>query len=380
MRSAKLLSVLAIAGTLAGGVAAHLFSVLQPTQPPLFSPPTDPYAMGIYAEGIVEATQASGENINVYPEEVSGAVTRIFVAEGQSVHRGMPLLQIDDSVEREIVSQQLSQSLGARTLLEELKAEPRNETLDVAKAQVVSAEAALKTAQDALDKEKAAYSLDPKSVSKDALDNAINAVATAKANLDVAQRQYDLTKAGAWIYDIRNQEHQYNALLHTYRSSEALLAYYTLRAPVDGVVMAINAAVGSYVSPQGVYDAYTQGSDPVIVLGTSHSSLAVRCYVDETLVPRLPPSSELKAQMSVRGSNVKVPLEFMRIQPYVIPKIELSDARQERVDVRVLPIIFKFNKPSDVNLYPGELVDVYIAEGRPKAAAASTGPQKEAGR
>lgn len=378
MRTAKLLSLLAVVGILAGGVAAHLFSVLQPTQPPLFPPPTDPYPRGIYAEGIVETAQASGENINVYPDMVSGNVTRIFVAEGQSVHKGMPLLQIDDSVERAIVSQQLSQALAARTLLEELKAEPRSETLDVAKAQVVSAQAALKTAQDALDKEKAAYSLDPKSVSKDALDNAINAAATATANLVVAQKQYDLTKAGAWIYDIRNQEHQYNALLHTYRSSKALLAYYTLRAPRDGVVMAINAAVGSYISPQGVYDAYTQGSDPVVVLGTPHSSLEVRCYVDETLVPRLAPSSEMKAQMSVRGSDVKVPLEFTRIQPYVIPKIELSDARQERVDVRVLPVIFKFKKPSDVNLYPGELVDVYIAEGGPKAASLARGSEKEA--
>jgi len=28
----------------------------------------------------------------------------------------------------------------------------------------------------------------------------------------------------------------------------------------------------------------------------------------------------------------------------------------------VLPIIFSVEKPKDVNLYPGELVDVYIGE------------------
>ena len=43
-------------------------------------------------------------------------------------------------------------------------------------------------------------------MSKDALDGAINAAAVAKANLEVAKKQYELTKAGAWIYDIRNQE------------------------------------------------------------------------------------------------------------------------------------------------------------------------------
>ena len=45
-----------------------------------------------------------------------------------------------------------------------------------------------------------------------------------------------------------------------------------------------------------------------------------------------------------------------------LPKIQLSNQRQERVDVRVLPVIFKVEKPENVNLYLGELVDVYIGE------------------
>jgi HlyD family secretion protein len=57
-----------------------------------------------------------------------------------------------------------------------------------------------------------------------------------------------------------------------------------------------------------------------------------------------------------------VPLEFVRVQPYVSPKVQLSDQRTERVDVRVLPIIFKFEKPKDIAMYPGQLVDVYIEE------------------
>ena len=37
------------------------------------------------------------------------------------------------------------------------------------------------------------------------------------------------------------------------------------------------------------------------------------------------------------------------MQPFVSPKIELSDQRQERVDVRVLPVIFRVEKPEDMN-------------------------------
>ena len=127
-------------------------------------------------------------------------------------------------------------------------------------------------------------------------------------------------------------------------------------------MLSISTVVGNYVSPQGAYESYTQGMNPVIVLGTPQTNLNVRCYIDEILVPRLPSASKIKAQMLIRGSNVKVPLDYVRMQPYVSPKIELSDERQERVDVRVLPIIFSFAKPKDLNLYPGELVDVYIGE------------------
>jgi HlyD family secretion protein len=357
----KLIFTIGLAGILGGIVTAYVFGIKKPPLPPVFDPAANPYVSGIYAEGIVESAQTSGENINMYPE-VAGTVKEILVSEGEQVKAGEPLVRIDDSIQRATAEQQGSQASAASAVLEELKAQPRKETLDVVTAQVVSAEASLKMASDTLQKDQTAYEMDPRAVSKDALDSAINAAAMAKANLVVAQKQYELTKAGAWIYDIQNQERQLHALEKAFAASSALLAKYTLRAPRDGVVLSINTIVGNYASPQGSYDAYTQGTDPVIVIGSSPTALHVRCYIDEILVPRLPSSSTMKAQMSVRGTNVKIPLQFVRLQPYVSPKIELSDQRQERVDVRVLPVIFKIDKPQNVNLYPGELVDVYISD------------------
>ncbi|HUJ49076.1 MAG TPA: biotin/lipoyl-binding protein [Bryobacteraceae bacterium] len=357
----KLLFGLSFIGLTAGCVVAYLSGITQPPLPPAFSPATNPYPRGIYANGILESEQTSGANINVYPE-VPGTVTQILVSEGQEVKKGTVLLRVGDSVQRATTEQLQAQAQAAFTLLNELKAQPRKENLDVAEAQVVAAEAALKTAQDTLEKQQAAFDLDPKSISKDALDSAQNAVLTEKANLDVARKQRDLTKAGAWIYDINNQEKQYNALTKSYLSASALLSKYSLLAPKDGRVLAINTAVGDFISAQGGYDTYTQGMTPTLVLGSSEDQLHVRCYVDEILVPRLPAPSRMKAQMSVRGSNVKVPLEYVRMQPIVSPKIELSDQRLERVDVRVLPVIFRVEKAKQLNLYPGQLVDVYISE------------------
>lgn len=353
--------IVALAGIAAGLLSAYLFGLQKKPQPPVFNPAPNPYVQGIYSNGIVESYQSSGENINIYPE-VAGVVSQILVAEGQAVERGAPLLKIDDSVQRATVEQQRWQAEAAHALLEELKAQPRKEVLAVSKAQLDYAKASLKSLEVQLEKQQESYDLDPKSVSQDVLDNAINAVKVARANLQVALRNYQLIKAGAWIYDIQNQDRQYTALNNAYLAANALLAKYVLKAPADGVVLSIKAALGSYVSPVGVYGTYTEDFNPIIVMGHSQSDLAVRCYVDEILVNRLPEASQIHAQMFIRGTNIRIPLQYVRVQPYVTPKIQLSNQRTERVDVRVLPVLFRFEKPKGLQLFPGQLVDVYIGE------------------
>ena len=342
-------------------VSAIISSEQPAAQPPVFEPAANPYAKGIYANGIIESDQAQGSNINIYPE-ITGPITQVLVTEGQKVRRGDPLLMIDDSVQQSLADQQQAQALAALAMLRELKAEPRPESLAIARAQVDNAAATLRNARDQLTKEQRSFDMDSRSVSRDALDNARNAEKIAATNLRVVDRQFALTKAGAWIYDVQNQERQYAALSKAYAASCALLAKYTIRAPADGVVLAVQAAAGSYVSPQGAYDSYTQGFGPLIVMGQPQRRLAVRAYIDEILIHRLPDPTKIQAEMFIRGTDRHVALSFARIQPYVSPKIELSDARQERVDLRVLPVIFRFDNASDLKLYPGQLVDVYVRE------------------
>ncbi len=356
----KLLFIVSGLGLLLAVVSAFIFAEQPKVLPPLFNPAANPYTRGIYADGMIESEQAQGENINIYPE-VAGPITQVLVAEGQTVHRGDPLATIDDSVQRATAEQLRSQAAAALAMLQELKAEPRPETLAVVVAQVGNARATLKNADDALAKQQRSYEIDPRSVSMDALDNARNAEKIAATNLEVVERQYELTKAGAWIYDIQNQQRTYTALCNSYESAAALLAKYTIRAPDDGVVLAVQASAGSYVSSQGAYDTYTQGYDPLIVMAMPQAHLQVRAYIDEILVHELPDPSKMKAEMFVRGTSEHVPLTFVRIQPYISPKIELSDERQERVDLRVLPVIFRFDNPQRLNLYPGQLVDVYVS-------------------
>jgi len=356
----KIIFTLSIVGILDGLVAAYLFGMERKAQPPVFTPVSSPYDSAIYANGIIESDQASGANINIYPE-VSGVITRVQAHEGQRVSAGAPLFTIDNSIQKANTEQLRLQAEASLALVNELKAQPRKEVLAIALSQVSLAESTLKVARDQYDKNRASYVIDPKSISKNILDTAEDTVNQATAAVEVASRQYELAKAGAWSYDIANQEQQYQALNQAYKAADALLQKYSLKAPVDGVVMTVSATVGSYVSSLGAYDAYTQGQDPLVVMGAPQESLAVRCYVDEILISRLPSPWHMQAQLSIRGTDIKVPLEFVRVQPFVTPKIELSNQRQEKVDLRVLPVIFRFAK-QDAPVYPGQLVDVFIGK------------------
>ena len=146
----KLIFAISLIGILAGIATAYFFGMTKPPRPPAFDPASNPYASAIYAEGIIESTQTSGENINMYPE-VAGTVKEILVSEGQEVRKGTSLLVIDDSIQRATTEQQKSAAQASHAMLEELKAEPRKENLDVNEAQVVSAQATLKTAEDELE-------------------------------------------------------------------------------------------------------------------------------------------------------------------------------------------------------------------------------------
>jgi HlyD family secretion protein len=315
--------VLSAIGILIGLYSAYLAAQQPAPLPPVFSPAPDPYANGIYATGIVESRQSHGANISIFPE-VPGPITQLLVAEGDAVKAGDPLLTIDDSVQRETTDQQKAQ-------------------IGVTLAQIENAKASLKMAEDTLAKDERSFAIDRQSLSRDVLDTARNTAKVAETSLDVVERQYA-------------------AQVKSAAAAEALLRKYTIRAPRDGVVLSIEAAVGAYVSSQGAYDTYTQGYLPLIVIGSPQGDLEVRAFVDEILINRLPPVAKMSARMYVQGTEINLPLTYERMQPYVSPKIELSDQRLEQVDVRVLPIIFRFEKPANVNLYQGQLVDVYIGE------------------
>lgn len=268
----------------------------------------DPFVAGIYTTGILESNQTNGSNVNIYPE-VASRVVAVLVKDGQMVKAGEPMLELDAAQQRELVARDEAQ------IAYEL-ANLQNVTQQYTK---------LKRSQDILFA----------SVSRNAVDNSHHAVKMAEQSVNVARAAY--------------------------QSDKALLDKYVVKAPITGRVMRVLPAVGDYVSPQGAYDTYSQTYLPAILMETDSDYLQVRCFLDEILVPSLPDVHKVSATLFVRGRKTEgIPLEFVNLQPFTIPNTQLSNERAERVDVRVLPIIFKFKKPEDMTMFPGQLVDIYL--------------------
>jgi hypothetical protein len=68
---------------------------------------------------------------------------------------------------------------------------------------------------------------------------------------------------------------------------------------------------------------------------------------------------------SLRGApDKKYPLTFVRVEPYVIPKKSLTGDNTERVDTRVLQVLYSL-KRADRPIYVGQQLDVFIDVGAP---------------
>ena len=123
----------------------------------------------------------------------------------------------------------------------------------------------------------------------------------------------------------------------------------TIRALVNGEVLQVSVQPGEYVA--------APSSEAPIVIGNVEK-LHVRADIDEQDIPRFVPNAEAWA---VLKGNVreKYKLTFVRVEPYVVPKRSLTGENTERVDTRVLQVIYSL-EPAGRPLYVGQQLDIYV--------------------
>jgi RND family efflux transporter MFP subunit len=303
-------------------VAAATFGVMsivrshprrEASTPP--SPPSvSPYQHTVAAVGLVET---STENIAV-GTPLSDVVREVLVSVGQPVKAGEPLFKLDD-----------------RHLRAELAM--RQADLRVADGQVEVNAAML---DDATRHLTFAESLKNKNaISAEDLARRQSAVATAHARLDAAKAQ--IPAATAQI-----------------RFAETQIERSTIRAPIDGEVLQVKIHPGEFAVAGAT-------ATPLVLLGRLRP-LHLRVDVDEHEAWRVRP--EAKATASVRGNpDLKAPLAFVRFEPFVVPKKSLTGDSTERVDTRVLQVIYRLEDDS-LPLFVGQQMDVFIDAADRKSA------------
>jgi HlyD family secretion protein len=239
--------------------------------------------------------ESISENIAI-ASALPGVVKVVFVKAGDQVSVNQPLFSLDDR-------------------------EPLAE-LSVRKAQVERAKAQLADTQTQLSIYKTVG--DTRAITRGELLKRESAVEIAKAALAEAE---SLVKA-----------------------TETTLDRMAVRSPINGTVLQSKIRVGEFAPAQAL-------SSPLMILGTT-SPLAVRVDVDENDAWRVKPGSAASAVL--RGNtSITFPLTFVRFEPYVIPKRSLTGESSERVDTRVLQVVYSFDG-KNLPIYVGQLVDVFI--------------------
>jgi HlyD family secretion protein len=340
------LPLLAVAGVLFAVWTAVRSARPIPPAASVAEPPRPSFQNKISGSGIVEA---STRNIAI-GTHVSGIVTRVFVDVGDRVEAQDPLFVIDDRPHQAELGIREAVVKEAEARLQRLKAAPRPEEVPIAEADVKEAEAIVEDLRQQL--EVVERVRDRRAVSIEDINKRRYAVAIAQARLTRAMADLALIRAGSWQSDIDVAR---AALVRSRAELEAArveIDRLTVRTPVAGAVLQVNLRPGEFAQ-SGVL------SQPLILLGNV-DRLHVRVDIDENDAWRFSPDAPAVAYL--RGhAEYKTDLTFQYVERYVIPKKSLTGESTERVDTRVLQVVYSFPR-ENLPVYAGQQVDVYIED------------------
>lgn len=343
------LPIFSILGMLLGLISVILNHQPPPMPPILFPPPISPFKHYIAAVGVIEP---SSSNIAIGTSD-SGEITEVYVTAGDFVPKGAPLFKLDTAVlEKELIEVQENLEV-ARAKYERLLDLPNSVDIPPLEDKVDALQA------NYLDKlaqfELVENITRPGAISRDEFNIRKFAALKAKFELKDARDTLNQTLAGAWIRDLDIARAEVRVAAAAVEVKKQQIKDHTSYAPFSGVVLATDINVGEVVTL-----ADNQGRG--LVLFGVLDPLHLKVEVDEQDIWRVIPGAPGRA--FVRGnSNISVPLKYVKLEPALVRKRNLSGSITELVDTRVLKLTYEFN-PNDLPLYSGQLMDVFI-ESKP---------------
>jgi HlyD family secretion protein len=347
-------AVLAVAGLSLTAYTVFSGERGMPPAAPVAQPARAPFHSVVAAAGLVEA---STQNINI-GSDIAGIATAVHVKVGDRVQAGDPLFSLDVRQAQADLALRETRLETAREGLERLTRLPRPEDVPQAEARVLEMRAAAVDASEQLALVEGVS--DARAVSLEELQKRRQSLRGAQARLNQAEAALRLLKAGAWPEDLNIARAQVKAAQAEVDAARTVIERSTVKAPVAGEVLQLNVRPGEFV------DSRSTSAAPV-VLGETRV-LDVRVEVDENDAWRVRRGA--RATGSLRGnSEIRTPLRYVRTEPFVVPKRSLTGASTERVDTRVLQVVYAFDR-GDLPIFVGEQMDVFIEAAEPAAQPA----------
>ena len=342
--------ILPIISVLGIGLAVYLVykqSRPAPNAPPSGQPTKSPFSNRVAGSGLVEPAT---EIMNI-GTSISGTVQSISVKEGQLLKKGDILFTID---QRDTVAQ-----LGAAKAklevatrkVEQLKSMPRVEDVDRAKAIVAQRQSAVDDATLRLQRLNAVE--DQSAISANEKPTRMFEMNLTTARLAEAQSELAKLMKGTYPEDLAVAVAEAKVADADVGMLQTDLAQSEVKAPIDGTVLRVNARAGEFAAAGTLREG-------LVVMGQL-TPLHIRVDVDELDAWRFDPKG--KAVAVLRGGKiVEFPIEYVRTVPVVIPKRTLTGENSERIDTRVMEMIYRFQQDNP-QVLPGQLLDVYIDSG-----------------
>jgi multidrug resistance efflux pump len=320
-----------------------------PLTAPPEAPPRAPFELSVAGSGVVEAET---ENITI-GSALPGLVLEVHVPSskvGQRVRTGEPLFRVDDRHLKAQLAVAEARITSARAALAKLEQQPRPEELAVSFAKLRAATAKMTLWEDQFERGK--HLLGRNGISQEEyMTRQLTYEATAHEKAQ-AQAEYDLIKAGAWKPDLVIAEATVKEAQAAAEQLRTEIGRALVAAPVDGVVLQVNVRPGERI---GEMD-----TRPLMVLGDTRT-VHVRVDVDERDIPRFRPGAPARAYPRGETSR-ELALRFVRVEPLAVPKKALTGDNTERVDTRVLQVIYAI-EPGQPPVYVGQQLDVFIRAG-----------------
>ena len=316
-----------------------------PASKPIVPPPSRPEGPPTIAgAGIVEAKQ---ENIPI-GANIPGIVTKVYVKVHDAVKPGTPLFKTDDRNLQAELKVRRANLEAAKAQLARITAAPQLQDLPTAQAAVDEARAKFRDAEINFGRTAKLFGREVSSNSD--FDRDRNMQDGARAGLARAEADLKRIKI-TWDKDIAVTRAQVDQMQSMQDATLTDIDRCTVTAMAEGEVLQVNVRPGQF--------AASIWKDPLIVLGDV-KTLNVRIDIDEQDVPffdeNAPAYATLKGRPGYRFELSKV----VKVEPYVIPKKSLTGDNSERVDTRVLQVVYALPEQRDIPLYVGQQMDVYL--------------------